>query len=391
MADLQLPTQPLLLQMPEALSTTWNVVAVPGVFKGHASGPFELNDKVFSQIIANFARDPLGRINVDHDHVSETLAGDVSSRGAPAPAWIDALELRQGKLWGRWRWVDAETVENVRKGKIAYLSPAISFNSLDPVTGEERGARLSSVALTNKPFLRNIPVVKATLEEACETTFVPLSLPISDVHTPGSVGVKRKKMSDSAGMDAEMTRYASFVKKMRKLYALSEDADIDAVAEMADRNMRRLSEMESADTKRMEADADVRVAARVDGGVIPNTTEARAKARAFCLRDSDGFESLFPLPAKPAPARASVGQPTATDHALLTGRVVPRVDGGTQTDGIPGETPDYRTQLFSLTEELASKRMAAEPGVGADVVYMQAATEAKRLLTARAVKGVGRV
>jgi hypothetical protein len=133
----------------------WNQLAKVGTFRGHPSGPFELTTHIFDEIVRNFRATQNQRIPIDFEHASEQdpTSGSIPTEGAPAQGWITDLENRgMGGLWGL-----VELLEPargyVRTGKYKYFSPAIRFGSKDRVTGQPIGARMTSGALTNNPFL----------------------------------------------------------------------------------------------------------------------------------------------------------------------------------------------------------------------------------------------
>lgn len=132
----------------------WIQLAKPGKFKGHPAGPFELNDKVFKEIIANFKATANRRVAIDFEHASEMGAteGAIPERGAPAQGWIVDMKIEGGNLWGLVEW-GALAREYILDGKYAFFSPAIRFNARDRVTGANIGARMTSGAMTNNPFL----------------------------------------------------------------------------------------------------------------------------------------------------------------------------------------------------------------------------------------------
>lgn len=133
----------------------WVQIAKQGTFRGHSAGEFTLDAAVFAQIISNFERTTNRRVPLDFEHASEMDAssGDIPTRGAPAQGWITQLAVRDdGNLWAFTEFGDLAS-EYIRKGQYRYISPAIVFGARDPVTGEKIGARLSSVAITNSPFL----------------------------------------------------------------------------------------------------------------------------------------------------------------------------------------------------------------------------------------------
>lgn len=80
---------------------------------------------------------------VDVNHASELAA----PRGAASPSqgWIEALEVRDGAVWGRIEWNDAGR-NAVDAKQYRFLSPVFKF---DPKTREIQ--QLTSVALVNEP------------------------------------------------------------------------------------------------------------------------------------------------------------------------------------------------------------------------------------------------
>lgn len=145
----------------------WIQVAKPGKFQGHAAGAFEMNAQTFSEIVHNFGRSTNRAVPVDFEHASEQgpTEGSIPVLGAPAQGWITKLELRSdGNLWGLVQWGDLAK-KYIRAGQYKFLSPAIVFGSKDRVTGKPIGARLSSVALTNNPFLDGMQPIAAKHRE----------------------------------------------------------------------------------------------------------------------------------------------------------------------------------------------------------------------------------
>lgn len=133
----------------------WIQLAKPGVFRGHPAGPFELNGRVFDDIIRNFKATENQAIPIDFEHASESdpTEGSIPTEGAPAQGWIRDLKIgADGNLYGLVDW-GTKAREYIRDGQYRYFSPAIRFGAKDRVTGEKIGARMTSGALTNNPFL----------------------------------------------------------------------------------------------------------------------------------------------------------------------------------------------------------------------------------------------
>lgn len=133
----------------------WIQVAKQGKFEGHSAGPFEMNADTFRQIIGNFKATANRQIPIDFEHASEQdpTQGAIPHVGAPAQGWIKDLKVGpDGNLYGLVEWGSLAR-EYIQQGKYKFFSPAIRFNSRDRVTGKPIGARMTSGALTNQPFL----------------------------------------------------------------------------------------------------------------------------------------------------------------------------------------------------------------------------------------------
>lgn len=132
----------------------WIQLAKTGTFRGHPAGPFELNSKVFEDIVRNFKATQNRSIPIDFEHASEAdpTQGAIPVDGAPAQGWIRDLRIDGGNLWGLVEWGD-KARDYIRAGQYKFFSPAIRFGARDRVTGQQIGARMTSGALTNNPFL----------------------------------------------------------------------------------------------------------------------------------------------------------------------------------------------------------------------------------------------
>lgn len=150
----------------------WIQVAKQGKFRGHASGPFEMTAQTFAEIIRNFNAQQNRAIPIDFEHASEQppTHGSIPLMGAPAQGWITELSMREdGNLWGKVTWGKLAR-QYIKDGQYKYLSPAIFFGAKDRVTGKPIGARLSSVGLTNNPFLDGMQPVAASARNTAVAT-----------------------------------------------------------------------------------------------------------------------------------------------------------------------------------------------------------------------------
>lgn len=144
----------------------WNKLACVGSFRGHPTGPFSLSGDTFSQIEKNFRNDGIP-VQMDFDHASEIPVSEsvAKARGeVPAAGWIHEVQARADGLYGCIEWLPA-TRDKILSGEYKFVSPAIRFGAKDTITGENVGAKLSSAAVCNKPFLKSLPALQASDKE----------------------------------------------------------------------------------------------------------------------------------------------------------------------------------------------------------------------------------
>lgn len=99
-------------------------------------------------ILAAFER---GGIDLPIDYEHQTLTASDKNGPVPAAGWIEALELRDGALWGRVRWTQTA----------ATLIGSREYRFLSPVFRAEEGGRVISLegaGLTHYPNLDLAPV-----------------------------------------------------------------------------------------------------------------------------------------------------------------------------------------------------------------------------------------
>lgn len=142
----------------------WNQLNKLGAFRGHPAGPFEITEQINGEIERNFRATQNKKIPIDFEHASEQAPteGSIPTEGAPAQGWIHDLQNRgKAGLWGLVEWLEPAR-SYIKQGKYKFFSPAIRFGSKDRVTGQPIGARMTSGALTNNPFLDGLMPVAAS-------------------------------------------------------------------------------------------------------------------------------------------------------------------------------------------------------------------------------------
>lgn len=108
-----------------------------GIVQGRDGRWWRMSDP--TAVAANFEL----ALPVDVNHASELQAP--KGNESPARGWVEALEVRNGAIWGRVAW-NAEGRTAVGGKQYRYLSPVFRF---DPKSREIQ--RLTSVALVNDP------------------------------------------------------------------------------------------------------------------------------------------------------------------------------------------------------------------------------------------------
>jgi phage I-like protein len=133
-------------------------------------------------MVRNFAKRKNEQLVIDFEHASEQPA---IAKGGPIPAagWIHALRLAELEeaprasnnghnrpapphyLMALVEWTP-QAEEMIRNGQYRFFSPAIDWNARDKQTGAPQGATLTSGALTNHPFLEELPPIMLTDADA---------------------------------------------------------------------------------------------------------------------------------------------------------------------------------------------------------------------------------
>jgi phage I-like protein len=148
-----LSEHPGALRIPLAVTGTWH----------RGDRQFSITREQLEEAILNFEKKLNGEINVDYDHASEMP--EVAAGGpVPSAGRIVQLEPPQRLADGRWiLWGHYEPTQRarelIRNREYRYISPAIDWGARSKQTGERQGTTITSVALTNRPFLEEMPEI----------------------------------------------------------------------------------------------------------------------------------------------------------------------------------------------------------------------------------------
>ena len=151
-------------QVPIAVSGAWS--------KGGRS--FAITGQDLRDMVQNFEKRKNEMVVIDYEHASEQPE---VARGGPVPAagWIHSLSVlpgTEGLVTGNDRgsretltalveWTP-EARDLIETGQYRFFSPSIDWGACDKETGNLQGATLTSGALTNHPFLEELPPLMLT-------------------------------------------------------------------------------------------------------------------------------------------------------------------------------------------------------------------------------------
>lgn len=137
---------------------SWVQMAHEGEFRGHSQGTFAFTRETFAQIVENFDRQK-NPVPVTYEHPQ--YRGD--GQPIPAAGWVVELAVRDEpdgpELWGLVEWTE-RAAAMIRSGEYRYCSVVVAFDSLDRETGEDIGAELIELGLTNVPFLDGMEPIR---------------------------------------------------------------------------------------------------------------------------------------------------------------------------------------------------------------------------------------
>lgn len=228
----------------------WIQVSKAGVYKGYADGKLTLTGAIFEQMVDNFRNHPSYRagedgvgmadvVPFDFHHLSERKSDPrLAVVGAPAQAWAQELEVREGddgpELWALTRYLEPMRTY-AKEGKYKWTSIAAWPEYIDPRSGKNIGWTLSSIAFTNDPVVQGMAAIAAehTASEVLYSLRRILGLgELSDLSSVMAELLKLRAMS-AAGAPAGVD-LSGVIGQMRAAFnlpTLSSQADVLAEAD----------------------------------------------------------------------------------------------------------------------------------------------------------------
>lgn len=204
------------------------LVRIPLAITGkwvRGSSEFSITLADLEEIVRNFNERQNGEINVDYDHASEmpevAAGGPIPSAGRlvkidPPERFGSSEFLIRGSttetrtpspgsryiLYG-WYEPTERARQLIQNREYRYISPALDWSARHKRTGKPQGATLSTVALTNRPFLEELPPLQLSdptyrLVEADDAR-ADTSLPQSQERNQTGGSMKKAKLSVADG------------------------------------------------------------------------------------------------------------------------------------------------------------------------------------------------
>ena len=128
-----------------------------GTFIHKRYGKFSITEDTLGEIVANFEED---RVPLDYNHGGLEKDPDKSK----AAGWTKSLSRDEGKLYANVSFTP-QAREYIKNQEFKYISPEFSMAHTDPESGENKGAKLAAVALTNRPFLPGMSPVTLNADD----------------------------------------------------------------------------------------------------------------------------------------------------------------------------------------------------------------------------------
>jgi|GEM_PF-6950778 len=324
----------------DSAPTTWVHIAVEGVWHGHPQGSFALTRSTFGSIVANFARRLGTPLPLDFDHERETKP---LGEKLPARGWVHELEVREDGLWGLVEF-GQEAVEDHKRGAWRFCSAVIDFQATDRVTGEPAGPLMTSLALTDDPFILGQEPIRLSARQTTngERPMADETTQDDKTTNPGGGsddGERQLSAADDAitalatatGMSAEevltaLANKAEAVAALLKGDAQVPETDVTLSATQAQLSAhkkalsaaeQRAKDVEAQLAKYREKEANDAVEALIGEGKLLDT--GRAFARQLFLSNRKGYDEFVAgLPtAVPAKAHATKHTPPTEQTSAL--------------------------------------------------------------------------
>lgn len=161
---------------------------------------FDLSGAAFDQMIRNFEASESKTLSVDYDH----KAWHPTHPDSRAAGWVRKLYTREGSSGFRELWAEVEWTQSaadaIRSKEWRFCSPAFVLGGMSNKTGNDVGAQLLNVALTNIPFQDGLAPIRLSLASERKETAMPDEKPMQD-DASGQLNAFVDLIAEAAGVD----------------------------------------------------------------------------------------------------------------------------------------------------------------------------------------------
>lgn len=276
-------------------NTAWHQLALEGSWEGHWMGAFSLDSACLNQIANHQKNVKKVPIVCDYEHASLFA----KNQAVPASGWlvetkVEPLSDGKAALFGKIEWT-AKAADHIRNKEYRFLSPTINFKTRDRVNAADLGASLHSVALTNTPFLEELPEVRLNSLRSILT---------EDIEGESMEQLKELAvlfgLSESASLDSIKTRYNQLsdahlaaCKQLGLSSTVSKEEMVGAILKLQNpANTVALSDYIALKDQLAQRDAhDMVAAAQRDGKITADGTDLHKWALETAVKAPEVFRS----------------------------------------------------------------------------------------------------
>jgi hypothetical protein len=230
----------------------WIHCANEGLYEGHHQGPFNLTRAVFESFVKNLREHPQYRagslklsdgqtytggvepvLQFDFEHASECppWEGSIPESGAPACGWVLDVAIRnaadgKAQLWAFGDLGD-DLREQIRLRKQRWVSIAFAPESVHWITKAPLGPMLTSIAITNHPFMLDLEPLAAANRRTSQPARGAVRSASDSSEAPGG---GRDSTRTGATMDDKLRER---ICRALKIQVLADDAAVGSAVEDA--------------------------------------------------------------------------------------------------------------------------------------------------------------
>lgn len=311
-------------------------VAKLGRFKDPRYGTFEITAQDVSSWVKNLAEHFGGEVPIDRDHATD------KGTSSEAMAWIRNLAVEGDAVTADVEWTPAGE-ELVRQKRYRYISPTF-VSVLKDQQGTTKGPALLRAALTNNPFLHDMPAVSLDAGDVFAQP-TPDPQPAPDTRRMMS---PLTKIAQALGLDQDADE-ATCLAAVEQAKTPTEPVTLDAATLVVQAEGNVILSKEDHDKLNTEAAKAGALETRV------LTLEAGAREQVFTLAYDTALNEGR-VDAKPETREAWKAQYDATgDTALTLLSTLPAVVNltGRTRDQAPGDAPaDVHPDSFQLDQSV---------------------------------------